>query len=145
MSRLIVDELITELVQEFKVSSPINLASIRPWIYSHNNPSGNFNLSLYRDGNLLKSFPFTNSELKIALNVTEAYFHGRYAIASTPFILNRGTYELKLSASGYVYDTNSFLGWCKDLNPNCEVYGVNDNYTSNPYSFTLISYKNREL
>lgn len=145
MSRLIVDELITSLVQEFKVKTPMTLAAIRPWIYCHDNPVGNFSLSLYRDGNLLKSFSFNTTELKTALNVTEPYFHGRYAIPTTPFFLNRGTYELRFTASGYIYEENKFIGWCKDINPNCDVYGPNDNYTSNPYSFTLIEYRNREL
>jgi hypothetical protein len=62
----------------------------------------------------------------------------------TPFILPRGTYELVLSHSGYTYNTNSFLGWCKDLEPNGETYGDIENYTSNPYSFTLIEYRERE-
>lgn len=144
MSTIIVDELITTLEQEFKVVTPINLCAIRPWVYSHNDPTGNFSLSIYRGVSLVKSFSFNVASLKTALNVTQPYFHGRYAIPITPFVLPRGTYNLILNSSGYTYDTNSFFGWCKDINPTCKTYGEIENYTSNPYSFTLIEYKNRE-
>jgi len=145
MSTLVVDELITTLVQEIKIQRPITLAGLRPWLYSHDDPNGSFDFGIYRDSNLVKNFTFTVAELKTAMGVTQPYFHGHYAIPITPFVLPRGTYELRFSGSGYTYNTNKFIGWCKDIDPHGKTYGTIENYTSNPYSFTLIEYKNREL
>lgn len=145
MSTIVVDELITELVQEIKINRPTSLAAFRPWVYSHNNPEGNFSFIIEKDSLPVKIFSFTNNDLKTALNVTQPYFHGRYAIPVTPFILHRGTYTIKLTASGYTYNPNCFVGWCKDVEAFGKTYGTIENYTSNPYSFTLVEYRAREL
>lgn len=144
MSTLVVEELITTLEQEIKTYRHVNLAAIRPWVYSHGNPSGTFTFELSNSSGPIKFFSFTNNSLKQALNVTEPYFHGYYAIAMTPFILPRGTYKIKLYATGYTFDENCFFGWCKDVEPKSRTYGNIENYTANPYSFTLIEYANRE-
>jgi hypothetical protein len=145
VSTLIVEELITDLEQEIKVTHGIQVATIRPWVYFHNNPAGTFYFNIYGTSGLVKSFSFNYLDVKTASGLTEAYFHSHYAISMTPFLLPRGTYTIKFEHSGYTYDTNSFVGWCKDVFHFGRTYGDAENYTENPYSFTIIEYKAREI
>jgi hypothetical protein len=145
VSTLIVEELETVLEQEIKVSQPIYVATIRPWLYCHNNPVGTFYFNIYGESGLVKSFSFSSNDIKAACSLSEAYFHARYAISMTPFLLPRGIYTVKFEHSGYSYDANSFIGWCKDLIHFGRKYGNQDDYTGNPYSFTIIQYKAREI
>jgi hypothetical protein len=144
VSTLIVEELHTFLDQEIVVSKAITVATIRPWLYFHNNPSGTFYFNIYKSNSLVRSFSFNTNEVKNESSLTEAYFHSYFSIQMTPFVLNRGTYNIKLEHFGYTYNENSFMGWCKDLHPYGEVYGTTEDYTGNPFSFTIIEYKARE-
>lgn len=145
MSRLVVDELITTLEQPITVNRSIYVATVKPHLYCHNNPPGNFSLNIYGGSGLIKSFSFTSNDIKSACGLSEAYFHAYYAISMTPFLLPRGTYTIKLEATGYSFDPSSFMGWCKDINPIGNVDGSPENYTENPFSFTLIEYQPREF
>jgi len=144
VSKLIVEELITVLEQEITLQKAIQIVTIRPWLYSHNNPAGTFSFNIYNTSGLVRSFSFTNNDLKTQSNLTEAYFHTYFSIQMASFSLPRGVYTIKLEHFGYTYDANSFLGWCKDVNPIGKVYGEPENYTANPFSFTIIEYKSRE-
>lgn len=145
MSTLVVDELITTLDQPITVNRSIYVATLRPHLYCHNNPSGTFYLNIYGQSGLIKSFSFTSNEIKSACGLSEAYFHANFAIQTTPFLLPRGEYTIKLESYGYSFDPSSFMSWCKDIKPYGRISGSPVNYTENPFSFTLIEYKPREL
>ena len=145
MSTLVVEELITSLDQEITLQKSIQIVTIRPWIYSHNNPVGTFSFNIYGTSGLVRSFSFSNSELKTQSGVTEDYFHSYFSIQMAPFLLTRGVYTIKLEHFGYTYNANSFLGWCKDILPIGKTYGTAENYTDNPFSFNIIEYKPREI
>lgn len=144
MSTLILEELETILDQEINIKTQLNVATIRPHLYFHNNPAGTFYLNVYNDSGLVKSFSFSSNDVKVASGLTHSYFHSYFSIPMTPFVLSRGTYNIKLESSGYTFDPNSFIGWCKDLKPTGNTYGFIGNYTSNPFSFTIVEYKPRE-
>lgn len=144
MSTLVVDQLITTLDQPVSIKKPIQLATIRPHLYLHNNPTGTFYLNIYNLSGLFKSFSFTSNDIKSAAGLSEAYFHAYYAITTTPFILPRGSYTIKLESSGYTFSESSFVGWCKAVKATGNVSGEPENYTENPFSFSLIEYQPRE-
>lgn len=144
MSTLIVEELHTFLEQEIILSKSINVATVRPWLYFHNTPAGTFYFNIYGFSGLVKSFSFSSMDVKTQSNLTKDYFHSYFSIQMTPFLLNRGTYTIKLEHFGYTYNANSFMGWCKDVLPYGKTYGSTDDYTGNPFSFTIIEYKARE-
>lgn len=144
MSTLIVEELHTVLEQEIINHKQITVATIRPWLYFHNNPVGTFYFNIYGTDGLVRSFSFSCSDVKTSSSLTQPYFHSYFSIEMTPFVLNRGTYTIKLEHSGYLYNANSFMGWCKDLLPIGQTYGSTEDYTGNPFSFTIIEYKPRE-
>lgn len=108
-------------------------------------PSGVFNLNIYKSGNLIKSFSFTSANAKAAANLSENYFHIYYSLSTTPFMLPRGTYEIKLEHSGYTFNTSSWMGWCKDLVPFGRLTGTPSDFTENPFSFTILEYQPREI
>jgi hypothetical protein len=125
MSKILVDELIdTPLVQPFMVEHTLKIASIRPVLYVHNVPAGDFSIGLYHNDVNIKSYEFTSASAKAAINTTDNYFW-LYLALPGDCNLTAGTYEFRLEAEGYTYAA-------KD-------------YSEYPYAFRIVEYVDKEL
>jgi len=114
MTQLAVSELVNTLTQEFTYTkqSRCIVDSIRPYLYIHNNPSGTFYFDIIQSGTTIATSSFTSSTLYSALSTTDLYAHLFYKLTfDKDFILNKGTYTIKMRHTGYSYLDSSFIGW----------------------------------
>ena len=117
MTTLQVQTLVNELVQDFDINldERYHLGAIIPYLYLHN-PVGVFTLELKQSGNVLASKSLTVDAIKSAIPTTDNYIHVFCPfIFDTPVKIERGSYSLRLSASGYSNSAASFLGWCQQF------------------------------
>lgn len=117
MTKLVVDELITTLSQTFTLNNEgrSTIEAIRPYIYMHNAPSGTFTLAVKSGVTTLASNTFTSTTIKSDLSTSDNYTHSWKTIQfSTPLILDKGEYELELSAAGYTFSNSSYLAWIRE-------------------------------
>ena len=120
--KLLVETLETELSQDFTFSneSRYNIGAIIPYLYLHNAPSGTFQIELIKDSVTLYSETFTSSDIKASVPTVHNYVHIFYPIVPDhPIYLEKGSFTVKLSASGYSVSSSSFIGWIRqfeDLN-----------------------------
>lgn len=145
MTQLLVHDLGTYLAQDFTVLADkrIIVEAVRPYLYFHNSPSGTFTLSLYKGATLIDSASITSSEIQTALATSNNYFHAysRFDFENHP-VLNEGAYTLKLTASGYINSSSSYIGWValhEDLINNI-TYTPNSD-SENPLTFQLWGYR----
>jgi len=62
------------------------------------------------------SADFTLSEVKTAIGTTSNYIHSFIPIMPlTPLKIEKGSYSLRLSASGYSPNASSFIGWIQQF------------------------------
>lgn len=145
MSTLLVNPLRTTLEQEFSlsISERSQIGSIIPYLYMHNAPSGTFTISIIADYGTAASKSFTSADIKASLDTTDNFAHVFYpVIFDSPTQLDRGTYTLRLSSSGYSFSSSSFLGWIQqheDLNNQLDYTPSNDG--QNPLAFRIKVYK----
>jgi hypothetical protein len=140
MSFIVVDELKTTLSQEINLlyDRVYQIDGISVKILMFNAPSGTFTVSLKdSDDNTLASDTFTSAEIKTALGTSDDYAYCFVPI-SIYAPLKKASYTLELSASGYTYAENSFIGWIKSYeNVYNSISGNPANYTANPFDFLL--------
>lgn len=144
--KLVIEKLLTTLEQEIRLSSNErkSVAVICPYLYMHNAPAGTFTFSILSGVTVIFSKTFTSADIKAALdNTTDSYAHVFYPIIpANPLQLEKGTYTLKLSASGYAPTVTSFLAWCKQYeNLNNELDYSPSNDGENPLAFRLKEFK----
>jgi hypothetical protein len=111
-----VETLSTTLRQQigFSGSKRKRIIEIKPYIYMHNAPSGNFTLTIMDLAeNVIASQGFDSDDIKTALNTTDNYAHV-YLPISFNLSIEPSDYLIELSASGYSYDVNSYIGWVKE-------------------------------
>lgn len=116
MSTLLVEELYSELNQDiaFNLDSRCHIGAIIPYIYIHNAPVGTFKLQMMKGSTLVFENIFTCDEIKASLNTSDNYAHVFYpVIPLTPTQIEKGTYTIKLSSTGYTFTSASYLGWCR--------------------------------
>jgi hypothetical protein len=115
--KLLVEELISEISQEFQLigGKIFHANGIRPYLYAHNNPLGTFTFTLLSGVNELSSVSFTSSQLYSALQTSDDFIHLVYDLEFPHVLpLKNGVYKLKLTASGYTFNPDCFLGWVKE-------------------------------
>jgi hypothetical protein len=147
MSRVVVEELITTLTQNFTVTTPINIGGIKPKLFNSNASASDVTIDLLQSGNVLFTKTLTLAQIKLMGNTTLNNWHGFISFTSpTSIYLSEGDYQIRLSASGYTYSKTNFIGWCKEYD--CyfgNILGTPlTNYKLFPYSYRLIEYKPRE-
>ena len=117
--QLVVEELRNELNQDFVLTSQKNyeIYAIKIYLFANNASSivGNFRLGIY-DGLQEVAFKtFDISDIVSQSNIQEEYFHSWYPIFfDNPVILQKGSYNFKLTSTGYSYASNSFIGWIRE-------------------------------
>lgn len=147
MSRVTCEELITTLSQPHRQLTPMNIAGIKLYILASSPIITSLTLEIFSGANLLFSKTLTFEEIKIMGNTVLNNWHGFIPFANDSGIyLVEGDYEFRLSANGYTFTHDYFIGWCKDRV--CTIgktFGTPPtHYTMNPYSYRLIEYKPRE-
>lgn len=145
MTTLVVHELDTYASQSFTVDNGRRLLieSVRPYLFFYNAPAGSFTLSLYAGATLLDSADITFADIQTALETTDNFVvaYCRFEFENQP-VLNPGTYELKLTASGYTKSATSYAGWValhEDLINDITYTPVDD--SENPLTFQLWGYR----
>lgn len=117
MSKLLVEPLITSLEQEFsfKLEGRCLLASVAPYLYMHNSPAGSFYFSVYKGEELVFIKTFSSAQIKAALSSSDNFARVYYPmIPSNPVFFTKGTYRATLEATGYSFNSDSFLGWVRE-------------------------------
>lgn len=148
MTTLVVEPLKDELSQtiKYKLDYRSQLAGIYPYLYMHNAPAGVFTFSIIRDGQIIYTELFTSSNIKSKLGTIHNYAHVFYpSVPPAPVMLEKGEYTLRITATAYVYDTSSFLGWVRqheDLNNEIESVAENN---ANPLAYRYKTYKASHL
>lgn len=148
MTTLQVQTLVSELVQDFNINldERYHLGAVIPYLYLHN-PSGTFTIEIKQGSTVISSKSLTVAQIKSAIPTTDNYAH-----VFTPFIfdapvkLERGSYSLRLSASGYSNSAASFLGWCQqfeDIQNEMDYIPFDD--SENSLAFRLKIYKEGTL
>lgn len=118
MSTLLVNQLVTgsTLEQTFRLKEDrTNLASIAPYLYLHNSPSGNFTFSIIgKDDRLMFFTTFNSEDIKRSMLTANNYIHvffPLYPMLGESLVLASGVYKARLSASQYDFSDASFIGW----------------------------------
>lgn len=109
---LYVHELKTVLSQEITTPArAVHIEAIRPHLYKHLAPAGNFKIQILdTDSNLVAE----SSTLTAADISASNYFHG-YVKFTVKCTLSASTnYFIQLAATSYTFSGSAFIGWCND-------------------------------
>ncbi len=118
MTRLYVEELqATPLEQQFTIDKRTLVSFVRLHICKYLSPTGTFIVQLTTaDDTVLATSSQSLATMQAAgdADLSANYFHGFVTFALDKVAsLVPGVYKLKLTSSGYMYNANVFLGWCK--------------------------------
>ncbi|MGB0452608.1 MAG: hypothetical protein ACPGJV_02755 [Bacteriovoracaceae bacterium] len=108
------------------------------------NPSGVLSLKVKHDGIVLSSATLTSLEIEEKSDViTELNYSKGFISFEFPEVLslNKGDYELELSASGYTYQATKYFAWISDFENIKNNIEANLNFKQLPFSFEVFSYE----
>lgn len=146
MTTLVTSELVTTLSQEitYNLDRPVYVYGLKMLVVMFNAPNGTFTVA-FRDGsNVISSKTFTSASIKSALSTTDNYAYYYLPIVfDVPFLIERKTYNVHLSSSGYTFGSSSFIGWVKDHENN--FIELDESFTASeaPRNLTIYTFKNR--
>jgi hypothetical protein len=146
MTTLVTSELVTTLNQEvtYSLDQPIYIYGLKMLVVMFNNPAGTFTVAFRNGTTVLSSKTFTSASIKTALDTSNNYAYYFQPIEfDTPFLIERGTYNIHLSSSGYTFNSSSFLGWCKDYENNFIELDESFGASESPRNLTIYTLKNR--
>lgn len=128
MSRLLVDELVTELEQTVVPSENLDIQAVYLGLYVANAPGGTVTLELRNASDRLikASNAVTVSSMK-----TDTYAHGVFRFDLSATVMKDQTYKLALvPGGGYTYSSTDFVGWKRDFDhTNDDLRRVKISYT----------------
>lgn len=116
MSKLIVeDHKGIEITQAFTVSDRVAVSALRPELFLSNDPAGTFTFAIKDGATTLASKSLTTATIKANASFNDnEHHHGVFNFQfTTPIILNKGTYTISFTTSGYTFATGSFISWVK--------------------------------
>lgn len=140
-------------VLDFQLELPFSVTStkrqyieeIKPYLYMHNAPSGNFKLELISDSQVLSSFDFDSNYIKEKLGTSDNYAHV-YIPIPIKCPIEKGSYSIKLTATNYTPQDSAYIGWVKEYrDPFNSVSGDIVFLTDYPLSARIITRLNRVL
>lgn len=114
MTTLVFQTLTDELSQEvfYHLERRMNIASFSPYLLMMNAPTGTFTFEVTGTNGVVVSEEFTSADIKAELDTVNDFAHIFYAIVPTsPVFLERGSYTIRISATGYSPSSTSFIGW----------------------------------
>lgn len=147
MTKLVVEELRTELNQDFvlKLNKNYEIYAIKIYLFAYNASSivGTFRLSVYDGATELAFKTFDISDIISQSNILDEYFHSWYpVIFDNPIVLQKGSYNFKLTSVGYSYASNSFIGWTREHeNLKVPISYTPENDLENPLSYEIYTRK----
>ena len=118
MTTLVVNAIGVSLEQEFtyNLNDRCHIGAFYPYIVMIGAPAGTFTCELIKGATTLFSKTFTSSLIKLSLPTTNNYAHAFYPIIpDSPVQIEKGTYKLKISTSGYTQTGSSYLGWAQQF------------------------------
>lgn len=116
MTILFIEELRAGVLsQVYTATQRLAITAIRPHIYKQRSPAGIFTLTLKSGATTLGSVSTTSAAIESTTTSTNInFFHGHLSFQFTnPIIVNRGSFLIELSASGYTFTENDYFGWVK--------------------------------
>lgn len=79
-------------------------------------PSGTFTIQIEGINGTILSKSFTSSDIKTSLDTTNNNAHVFYPVINdNPCQIERGTYTITLSSSGYTQTSSSYIGWIQQF------------------------------
>lgn len=118
MTTLVVNPIGSSLEQEFtyNLNDRCHIGAFYPYLVLINAPSGTFNCELIKGGITLFSKAFTSADIKLSLTTSDNFAHAFYPVIPTnPVQIEKGTYKLKISTSGYTETSSSYLAWAQQF------------------------------
>lgn len=118
MTTLVVNPIGASLEQEFtyNLNDRCHIGAFYPYIVMIGSPLGTFTCELTKGGVEIFSKTFTSALIKLSLSTTDNYAHAFYPIIpDAPIQIEKGTYKLKISTSGYTETATSYLGWAQQF------------------------------
>ena len=115
---VLVNKLTTILEQEvdYTLNKRAHIGAIYPYIVMVGAPTGDFTFGLIKGVTTLFSKTFDCDDIKLSLTTTDNNAHAFYPIIPTnPTQIEKGSYKLRLSASGYTATSTSYLGWAQQF------------------------------
>ena len=82
---------------------------------------------------------FTSAQIESETTSTAInYFHGAYKVEfSTPIIVNRGSFEIELSHSGYTFSESAYVGWIREHERVVNLFTSPDYTIKNPLAVEI--------
>lgn len=102
------------LIQKVEVlgGSRIIIASIAPYLFFYNNPSGTVVVKIKSGAITIFSQDIDLSLIKSQVGTTADYMHLFYpVIPAKALLLEKGEYSISIEAGTYSYSNGSYLGW----------------------------------
>lgn len=143
MTKLVVEELRTELIHNATAPSRMVVKAVRPFIYKHRSPAGTFKIELWQFGAKLDETSLTSAEIETnaGLNPNE-FMHGPINFEfSNGVPINRGTFQIKLTNSGYAFSESAYLAWQRPHENFINDFTDPNNVIQNPLGVELWTYK----
>ena len=115
MTTIVVEELQTALSQEFETPNRKTISTIKLDLYKHRSPNGTFTLEIEQAGEIIATKDFTSLDIENSTPSTAInFYHGRYNVGlDSPVVINEGTFEVRITSSGYSFSESDYLGWIK--------------------------------
>lgn len=140
MTTLVCEELRTTLEEEIRFThfGRIHLAGLYPYLLKFGNPLGTFKVELLKAGNPIVSETFSSAEISAT-----GYAHTFHPILpSNPVQIEPGLYTLKLSATGYAFNSSAYIAWIRQHeNIQVPMEYIPGNDSKNPLTFRVKLYK----
>lgn len=114
MSTLIANPIGASLEQAITYSSTsrAHIGAFYPYLIMIDAPAGTFTFSLLKGAETLFSKSFTSADIKLSLLTSNNFAHAFYpVIPNNPIQLESGNYILRITSSGYVETSTSYLAW----------------------------------
>lgn len=114
MSTIVANELISTLEQEFtyNLNDRVHIGGFYPYLLMYNSPLGTFKIEVLKGANVVYEEEFTSSDIKTTIGTTDNYAITFYPIIPpSPIQIEKGSYKIKLSSTGYTYYSSSYLAW----------------------------------
>ena len=118
MTTLVVNPIGASLEQEFtyNLNDRCHIGAFYPYIVMIGSPAGTFTCELIKGVTTIFSKTFTSSSIKLSLTTTDDYAHAFYPIIpDLPIQIEKGTYKLRISTSGYTETSSSYLAWAQQF------------------------------
>ena len=118
MTTLVANPIGASLEQEFtyNLNDRCHIGAFYPYVVMIGSPAGTFTCELIKSATTIFSKTFTSTSIKLSLGTSNNYAHAFYPIIpDEPIQIEKGTYKLKISTSGYTQTNSSYIAWAQQF------------------------------